>query len=98
MDPSLPQPEASNLLRTPPASPQLEASALPGTPQAPPQLITQELPLEPEKIPSPIKETRNEVSMGIQLCYSLSTNHPQFGKPSFSGSGCITTKLFIYCG
>jgi hypothetical protein len=49
MDPSSPQPESSNLPRTPPASPQLEASALPGTPQAPPQLITQELPLEPEK-------------------------------------------------
>jgi hypothetical protein len=76
MDPSSTQPEASNLPRTPPASPQLEASALPGTPQAPPQLITQELPLDPEKIPSPIQEARNEVSMGIQSCYSLSTNHP----------------------
>jgi hypothetical protein len=80
------------------ASPQLEASALPRTPQAPPQLITQELPLEPEKTPSPIQEDRNEVSMGIQFCYSLLTNHPQFGKPSLSGSGCITTKLFIHCG
>jgi hypothetical protein len=76
MDPSSPQPEVSNLPRTPPASPQLETSALPGTPQAPPQLITQELPLEPEKIPSPIQEARNEVSMAIQSCYSLSTNHP----------------------
>jgi hypothetical protein len=85
MNPSSPQPETSNLPRTPPASPQLETSALPGTPQAPPQLITQELPLEPEKIPSPIQEARNEVSMGIQFCYSLSTNHPQFGMPSLSG-------------
>jgi hypothetical protein len=76
MDLSSPQPDASNLPRTPPTSPQLEASALPGSPQAPPQLITQELPLEPEKIPSPIQEARNEVSMGIQLCYSLSINHP----------------------
>jgi hypothetical protein len=56
--------------------PQLEASALPGTPQALPQLITQELPLEPEQILSPIQEARNEVSMGIQLCYSFSINHP----------------------
>jgi hypothetical protein len=80
MDPSSPQPEASNLPRAPPTSPQLEASALPGTPQAPPQLITQELRLEPEKIPSPIQEARNEVSMGIQFYYFLSINHPQFGK------------------
>jgi hypothetical protein len=98
MDPSSPQPEASNLPGTPPASPQLEASALPRTPQAPPQLITQEVPLEPEKIPSPIQETRNEVSMGIKFCYSFSINHPQFGKTFFSGSGCIITKLFIHCG
>jgi hypothetical protein len=98
MNPSSPQPEASNLPGTPPASPQLEASALLVTPQAPPQLITQELPLEPEKIPSPIQETRNEVRMGIQFCYSLSINHPQFGKTFFSRSGCITTKLFIHYG
>jgi hypothetical protein len=71
MNPSSLQPEASNLPGTPPAPPQLEASTLPGTPQAPPQLITQELPLEPEQIPSPIQEARNEVSMGIQLCYSF---------------------------
>jgi hypothetical protein len=65
MDPSSPQPEASNLPGTPPASPQLETSALPGTAQAPPQLIIQELPLEPEQILSTIQEARNEVSMGI---------------------------------
>jgi hypothetical protein len=76
MNPSSPQPEASNLPGTPPGSPQLEASALPGTPQAPPQLVIQELPLEPEQIPSPIQEARNEVSMGIQLCYFPSINHP----------------------
>jgi hypothetical protein len=98
MDPSSPQPETSNLPRTPPASPQLEASALPGTPQAPPQLIIQELPLEPKKIPSPIQESKNEVSTGIQFCYSLSTNHPEFGKTFFLGLGCITTKLFIHYG
>jgi hypothetical protein len=98
MNPSSPQPEASNLPGTPPASSQLEASALPGTPQAPLQLITQELPLEPEKIHSPIQKIRNEVSVGIQFCYPLSINQPQFGKTFFSGSSCITTKLFIHCG
>jgi hypothetical protein len=72
MNPSSPQPEASNLPGTPPASPQLEASALPGTPQAPPQLVIQELPLEPEQIPFPTQGVRNEVSMGTQLCYSFS--------------------------
>jgi hypothetical protein len=76
MNPSSPQPEASNLPETAPASPQLEASALPGTPQDPPQLITQEIPLEPEQIPSPIQEARNEVSIGIQLGYFPSINHP----------------------
>jgi hypothetical protein len=65
MNPSSPQPEASNLPGTAPASPQLEASALPGTLQAPLQLITQELPLESEKIPSLTQETRNEVSVNI---------------------------------
>jgi hypothetical protein len=98
MDPSSPQPEASNLPRTPPASPQSEASALPGTPQASPQLTIQETFLEPKKLSSPTQEARNEVSMDIHLCYFHLTNHPQFGKPFFSGSGCITTKLFLYCG
>jgi hypothetical protein len=76
MNPSSPQPEASNLPGTPPASPQLEASALPETSQASPQQITQELPLKPKRISPPIQETRNEVSMGIQFCYSFSINHP----------------------
>jgi hypothetical protein len=76
MNPSSPQPEASNLPGTAPASPQLEASALPGTPQAPPQLITQEIPLEPEQTPSPTQEARNEVSIDTQLCYFPSLNHP----------------------
>jgi hypothetical protein len=71
MNPSSPQPEASNLPGIPPTSPQLEASALPGTPQAPPQLIIQELPLEPEKIPSPVQETRNEVSVNICTFISI---------------------------
>jgi hypothetical protein len=70
MNPSSPQPEASNLPVTAPASPQLEASALPGTPQAPPQLITQEIPLDPEQTSSPIQETRNEVS--VNTCTFIS--------------------------
>jgi hypothetical protein len=52
----------------------------------------------PEKIPAPIQEARNQVSMGIHVNYFHPINHPQFGKPFFSGSGCITTKLFFYCG
>jgi hypothetical protein len=36
--------------------------------------------------------------MGIHFYYFHSINHPQFGKPFFSGLGCINTKLFIYCG
>jgi hypothetical protein len=71
MNPSWPQPEASNLPGTAPASPQLEASALPGTSQAPPQLITQELPPEPEKFPSPTQGTRNEVSVNICTFISI---------------------------
>jgi hypothetical protein len=39
-------------------------------------LIIQELPLEPEKIPSPIQEVRNEVSICIHLCHFHSINHP----------------------
>jgi hypothetical protein len=49
MNPSSPQPEASNLPGTAPTSPQLEASALPGTPLAPPQPTTQETPLSLNK-------------------------------------------------
>jgi hypothetical protein len=69
MNPSSPQPEASNLPGTAPASPKLEALALPGTPQAPPQLITQEIPLEPEQTSPPIQETRNKAS--INTCTSI---------------------------
>jgi hypothetical protein len=70
MNPSSSQLEASNLPGTAPASPQLEASASLGTPRASPQLITQELPSEPEKIPSPVQETRNEVS--VNTCTFIS--------------------------
>jgi hypothetical protein len=75
MNPSSPQPEASNLPGTPPTSPQLEDLALPGTPQASPQLITQEIPPESEEIPSPIQETRNEVSVNLHFYFHL-INHP----------------------
>jgi hypothetical protein len=65
MNPSPPQPEATNLLGIAPASPQLEASALPGNPQTPLQLTTQEIPLEPEQTSSPVQETRIEVNVNI---------------------------------
>jgi hypothetical protein len=71
MNPSSPQPEASNLPGTAPASSQLEASALRGNPQTPLQLITQEIPLEPEQTSSPVQETRIEVS--VNTCTFIST-------------------------
>jgi hypothetical protein len=71
MNPSSPQPEASNPPGTPLASPQTEASALLGTPQAPSQLITQEIPLEPEQTSPPVQETRNEVSLNICTFISI---------------------------
>jgi hypothetical protein len=98
MDPSSPQPEPSNLPRSPPTSPQLEASALLGTSQASPQLIIQEPPLDPKKLLSPTQEVRNEVSMDIYLYYLHLINHPQFGKLFFSGPGCIATKHFFHHG
>jgi hypothetical protein len=70
MNPSSPQPEASDQPGTAPISLQLEASASLGIPQAPPQLITQEIPLEPEQNPPPIQETRNEVS--VNTCTFIS--------------------------
>jgi hypothetical protein len=76
MNPSSPQPEASNLPGTPPASVQIEASALPGTPQAPPQLITQEIPLEPEQNSPLIQESGNEVSVNTWTFISFLINHP----------------------
>jgi hypothetical protein len=36
--------------------------------------------------------------MGIHFCHFHPINHPQFGKPFFSGLGRITTKLFVHCG
>jgi hypothetical protein len=54
--------------RIQPASPQLEVSAIPNHP-ASPQPATQESPLEPEKLPSPIREARNDVRMNTHLFY-----------------------------
>jgi hypothetical protein len=75
----------------------LEASSLPRTPQASPQPTTQEIPLEPEQDSPPIQESKNEVSVNTCTFISIQKNHPLFSKPSFSGSGWITTKLSIYC-
>jgi hypothetical protein len=71
MNPSSPQPEASNSPGTAPTSPQLEASALPKNPQTPFQLITQEIPLELEQTSFPVQETRIEVS--VNTCTFIST-------------------------
>jgi hypothetical protein len=49
---------------------------LPRTPQIPPQLVAQTILLEPEQDSAPTQETRHEVSVGTQLCYLLSINHP----------------------
>jgi hypothetical protein len=70
MNPSSPQPKASNSPGSSPVSPQIEASALPGTPQTLPRLITQEIPLEPEQTSPPVQETRNEVS--VNTCTFIS--------------------------
>jgi hypothetical protein len=51
--------------RIQPSSPQPEASASPRTHPASPQPDIQEPFLEPEKLPSPIREARNDVSMNI---------------------------------
>jgi hypothetical protein len=55
--------------RTQPASPQPEVSASPRNYPVSPQLEVQEPSIEPEKLPSPIRETRNDESMSIHLFY-----------------------------
>jgi hypothetical protein len=49
---------------------------LPRTPLISLQLVAQTILLEPEQASAPIQETRHEVSVGTQLCYLLSINHP----------------------
>jgi hypothetical protein len=58
-------------LRIQPASPQPEVSASPVSPQP----DVQEPSIEPDKPPSPIWETRNDVSMSIHLFYFYLIDH-----------------------
>jgi hypothetical protein len=60
--------------RTQPASHQPEVSILPNHPTSP-QPATQEPSIELERPPSPIQETRNDVSMSIYLFYSHLIDH-----------------------
>jgi hypothetical protein len=76
INPSSPQPEASNLPGTPPASPSVRSFSFTRNFSSSSSADHQKLPLEPERTPPPIQETRNEVSMGIQFCYSFSINYP----------------------
>jgi hypothetical protein len=55
--------------RIQPSSPQPEVLASPRTHPASPQPDIQESPLEPEKLPSHIREARNDVSMNTHLFY-----------------------------
>jgi hypothetical protein len=60
--------------RTQPASPQQEVSVSPRNhPVSPPDV--QEPSIEPEKLPSPIRETWNDVSISILLFYFHLTDH-----------------------
>jgi hypothetical protein len=60
--------------RTQPASPQPEFSASPRNhPVSPPDV--QEPSIKPEELPSPIRKTRNDVSMSIHLFYFHLIDH-----------------------
>jgi hypothetical protein len=61
--------------RIQPAYPQLEVSASPRNHPVSPQLAVQELSIELEMPPSPIQETRNDVSMNIHLFYFHLIDH-----------------------
>jgi hypothetical protein len=61
--------------RIQPASPQLEVSASPRNHPVSPQPVVQEPSIELEKPSSPIRETRNDVSMSIYLLYSHLIDH-----------------------
>jgi hypothetical protein len=63
-------PHHDSILASPriqPSSPQLEVSASPRNHPVSPQPEIQEPSLEPEKLPSPIREARNDVSMNTHL-------------------------------
>jgi hypothetical protein len=84
--------------RVQPASPQLEVSVLPDHP-ASPQPAIQEPSTEPEKSPSPIRETRNDVSMKIHLSIlfiqRITTN---LARKTLSGGNCIITNILLCFG
>jgi hypothetical protein len=61
--------------RTQPASSQPEVSASPRNHPVSPQPDVQEPLMEPEKLPSPIRENRNDVSMSIHLFNFHLINH-----------------------
>jgi hypothetical protein len=61
--------------RIQPSSPQPEVSASPRNHPVSPQPDVQEPSFEPEKLPSPIREARNDVSMNIHLFYLHLTDH-----------------------
>jgi hypothetical protein len=58
-----------------PASPQPEVSTSPRNHPVSPQPDVQEPSIEPEKLPSPTRETRNDVSMSIHLFYFHLIDH-----------------------
>jgi hypothetical protein len=58
-----------------PSSPQPEVSASPRNNPVSPQPDIQESSLEPEKLPSPIREARNDVSMNIHFFYFHLIDH-----------------------
>jgi hypothetical protein len=61
--------------RIQPSSPQPEVSASPRNHPVSPQPDILEPSTEPEKLPSPIPETRNDVSMSIHLFYFYLIDH-----------------------
>jgi hypothetical protein len=61
--------------RIQPSSPQPEVSASPRNHPVSPQSDIQEPSLEPEKLPSPIREARNDVSMNIHVFYFHLIDH-----------------------
>jgi hypothetical protein len=61
--------------RIQPSSPQQEVSASPRNNPVSPQPDIQESSLEPEKLPSPIREARNDVSTSIHFLYFHLIDH-----------------------
>jgi hypothetical protein len=61
--------------RTQPTSPQPEVSASPRNHPVSPQPDVQEPSIEPEKLPSPIREARNSVTMSIHIFYFHLIDH-----------------------